>query len=255
MKLNKSVSAIITGGASGLGEAVTRSFIAAGVATTIFDIDRTRGEFVADEIGALFCECDVTRDANVEAAFAKSRTVIGQERILVNCAGGNKPMKTVSKGRPHSMEAFNWTVELCLAGTFRCIAQSAAGMSVLDPVNEDGERGCIVNTASAAGFEGQIGQVAYAAAKAGIIGMTLPLARDLAEYGIRVCTIAPGLFATPPLDNAPPHLVEQLVSILVFPQRFGLPEEFSRLVQHLCENSMLNGAVIRLDGSLRLPPK
>ena len=208
MKLDSSVAAVVTGGASGLGEATARALAAHGVKVAIFDMNDAKGEKVASEIGGVFCKVDVTSEETVDAGFAKAREAHGQERILVNCAGTGNAFKTASRdkttGEPKHfpLDAFNWIIQINLVGTFRCIAKSAAGMLTLDPM-EDGERGAIVNTASVAAEDGQIGQAAYSASKGGVVGMTLPIARDLGNENIRVNTILPGIFDTPLLAGAP----------------------------------------------------
>ena len=208
MKLNSSISAVVTGGASGLGEATSRLLASHGVKVAIFDMNEAKGEEVAKEIGGVFCKVNVTSDAEVDAAFAKARAAIGQERILINCAGTGNAAKTAGRDRNTGeikhfpLDAFNLIIQINLVGTFRCIAKSAAGMLTLEPM-EDGERGAIVNTASVAAEDGQMGQAAYSASKGGIVGMTLPIARDLASEGIRVNTILPGIFDTPLMRGAP----------------------------------------------------
>jgi len=208
MKLDNTVAAVVTGGASGLGAATARALAAKGVKVAIFDLQEEKGKAVAAEIGGVFCECNVTDDASVDAAFAKAREAHGQERVLVNCAGTGNAIKTASRSKEDGsikhfpLDAFNWIIQINLVGTFRCIAKSAAGMLTLDPM-EDGERGAIVNTASVAAEDGQMGQAAYSASKGGVVGMTLPIARDLASEAIRVNTILPGIFDTPLLAGAP----------------------------------------------------
>jgi len=261
MQLSRSVTAIVTGGASGLGEATARELAAANVRVAIFDRDRARGEKVAPEIDAVFCEVDVADEKSVTAGFAKARGALGQERILVNCAGTGIAVKTASRKKesneitPHPIEHFERIIQINLIGTFRCVAKSAAGMLSLEPVTEDGERGVIINTGSIAAEDGQIGQVAYSASKGGIVGMTLPVARDLSRDGVRCVTILPGLFNTPLMGAAPEDLKKSLGAQVPFPSRLGHPSEFAKLARHVCENSMLNGEVIRLDGALRMAPR
>src|SRR5471032_164541 len=229
MKLNSSVAAVVTGGASGLGEATVRALAAEGVKVAIFDMNDAKGEAVAKEVGGVFCQCNVTSDADVDAAFAKARAAHGQERILVNCAGTGNAAKTAGRDRNTGeikhfpLDAFNMIIQINLVGTFRCIAKSAAGMLTLEPI--DGERGAIVNTASVAAEDGQMGQAAYSASKGGVVGMTLPIARDLASEGIRVNTILPGIFETPLMNGAPPQVKDALAASVPFPKRLGLPEE------------------------------
>jgi NAD(P)-dependent dehydrogenase (short-subunit alcohol dehydrogenase family) len=254
------LAAVVTGGASGLGEATARRLASEGVRVALFDLNAERGERVAAEISGVFCAVDVTSDDSVDTGFAKARAAIGQERILINCAGGGESIRTASRSREtgeivhHPIDRFNRIIQLNLVGTFRCIAKSAAGMLTLEPL-EDGERGAIVNTASAAAEDGQIGQASYAASKAGIVGMTLPIARDLSSYGIRINTILPGIFATPPFEKAPPKLVESLTASVPFPKRLGIPYEYASLAVEICRNSYFNGEDVRLDGAIRMAPR
>lgn len=262
MKLDSSVAAVVTGGASGLGEATARALAAQGVKVAIFDMNDAKGEKVAAEIGGVFCKVDVTSEEAVDAGFEKARAAHGQERILVNCAGTGNAIKTASRdkttGEPRHfpLDAFNWIIQINLVGTFRCIAKSAAGMLTLDPL-EDGERGAIVNTASLAGIEGQIGQIAYSSSKGGIIGMTVPAARDLAAIGVRVNTIAPGILDTPIYGQGPEaeEFKRRLAAPVPFPKRLGTPAEFARLARALLEISYINAEVVRIDGGLRMQPK
>jgi NAD(P)-dependent dehydrogenase (short-subunit alcohol dehydrogenase family) len=259
MKL-ENISAVVTGGASGLGEATARRLAAEGVKVALFDMNEERGERVAAEIGGMFCNVNVTLDESVDAGFAKARAANGQERILINCAGGGESIRTASRSREtgeivhHPLDRFNRVIQLNLVGTFRCIAKSAAGMLTLEPL-EDGERGAIVNTASAAAEDGQIGQASYSASKAGIVGMTLPIARDLSSYGIRVNTILPGIFNTPPFEKASPKMVEGLMASVPFPKRLGIPAEYASLAVEMCRNSYFNGEDVRLDGAIRMAPR
>ncbi|MDB5715155.1 MAG: 3-hydroxyacyl-CoA dehydrogenase [Sphingomonadales bacterium] len=252
MEIN-SIAAIVTGGASGLGAATARSLAAQGARVTIFDLNAELGESLASELNGLFVRTDVTDEASVEAGIAAAEAKHGPTRVLVNCAGTGAPAKTVSKGKPHSIELFRKIIEINLIGTFSVLSKVAARMTESDPIGE--ERGVIVNTASVAAFEGQIGQVSYSASKGGIVGMTLPIARDLAQSGIRVLTIAPGLFLTPLLQNLPPEARETLGRQVPFPNRLGDPSEFAKLVCAIVENPMLNGETIRLDGAIRMSPK
>ncbi|OJY53816.1 SDR family NAD(P)-dependent oxidoreductase [Sphingomonas sp. 67-41] len=260
MKLDDSIPAVVTGGASGLGAATARALAARGVKVAIFDLQKEKGEAVAAEIGGLFCEVNVTSDESVDAGFARARAAHGQERILVNCAGTGNAVKTASRSkedgtiRHFPLEAFNWVIQINLVGTFRCIAKSAAGMLTLDPL-EDGERGVIVNTASVAAEDGQIGQAAYSASKGGVVGMTLPIARDLMGEGIRVNTILPGIFDTPLLAAAPPNVKEALAASVPFPKRLGRPEEYARLALCMIETGYFNGEDVRLDGGIRMAPR
>jgi len=255
MKLSNSIAAVVTGGASGLGEATARRLAGAGAKVAIFDRDAERGEAVASDIGGVFCPVDVSSDDSVDSGFEKARAANGQERILINCAGIGTPGRTVSKGRPLPMDSYEKVIQVNLIGSFRCLSRSAAGMVEADPLNEDGERGVIVSTASVAAFDGQVGQAAYSSSKGGIVGMTLPVARDLSPYGVRVMTIAPGLFKTPLMDTLPEDVQISLGKQVPFPSRLGRADEYAALVQHICENEMLNGEVIRLDGAIRMAPR
>lgn len=261
MEVGAKTPAVVTGGASGLGEATARALAAKGVKVAIFDLQEEKGLKVASEIGGIFCEVNVTDDASVDAGFAKAREAHGQERILVNCAGTGNAIKTAKRDRNTGeishfpLDAFNWLIQINLVGTFRCIAKSAAGMMAVDPLSEDGDRGAIVNTASVAGEDGQIGQAAYSASKGGVIGMTLPIARDLMGEGIRVNTILPGIFETPLMAAAPPQVKEALAASVPFPKRLGKPEEYAHLALTMIENGYFNGEDVRLDGSIRMAPR
>ena len=260
MKLSSDISAVITGGASGLGAATARRLAAQGVKVALFDLNETQGEALAKELGGVFCKVDVTREDTVDAGFAKSRAAIGQERILVNCAGTGNAVKTASRDkstgeiRSFPTASFDRIIQINLVGTFRCIAKSAAGMLTLDPL-QDGERGVIVNTASVAAEDGQIGQASYSASKAGVVGMTLPIARDLMNEGIRVNTILPGIFSTPLLHGAPDNVKASLAASVPFPKRLGEPDEFAALVELMCTNGYFNGESVRLDGAIRMAPR
>ena len=260
MNLDKTVAAVITGGASGLGAATARALAAKGVKVAIFDLQEEKGKAVAAEIGGVFCEVNVTDDASVDAGFAKAREAHGQERILVNCAGTGNAIKTASRSKEDGsikhfpLDAFNWIVQINLVGTFRCIAKSAAGMLTLDPM-DDGERGAIVNTASVAAEDGQMGQAAYSASKGGVVGMTLPIARDLASEKIRVNTILPGIFDTPLLAGAPQNVRDALASTVLNPKRLGIPDEYANLAMCMIENGYFNGEDVRLDGGIRMAPR
>jgi NAD(P)-dependent dehydrogenase (short-subunit alcohol dehydrogenase family) len=261
MKLDESVAVIVTGGASGLGEGTARMLAAAGAKVAILDMNAERGEAVAREIGATFCEANVADEASVDAALATARQANGVERILVNCAGIAPGRRVVSKKRDtgelvgHDLATFRRTVEVNLVGTFQMIAKCALAMAELEPVTADGGRGLIVCTASVAATDGQIGQAAYAASKGGILGITLPVARDLASYGIRVMTVMPGLFNTPMFDTVPEDFRKTLEAGVPFPSRLGRAEEYAKLVRAIVDNDMLNGEAIRLDGALRMQPK
>ena len=253
-------AAVVTGGASGLGEATARALAAQGVKVAIFDMNAEKGEKVAKEIGGLFCNVNVTSDESVDAGFAKARAAHGQERILVNCAGTGNAIKTASKDKKTGeikhfpLDAFNMIIQINLVGSFRCIAKSAAGMLTLDPM-EDGERGAIVNTASVAAEDGQVGQAAYSASKGGIVGMTLPIARDLMNDGIRVNTILPGIFNTPLMMGAPENVREALAASIPFPKRLGHADEYAALAMLMITNSYFNGEDVRLDGAVRMAPR
>ncbi len=254
------VSAVVTGGASGLGEATARALAAKGAKVAIFDRDVERGEKVASEIGGIFCEVDVTSDEKVGAAFDKARGAHGQERILVNCAGVANAVKTVGRDKEtkepkrYPMHQFELAIAINLVGSFRCIAFSAYGMVGLDPL-EDGERGCIINTASVAAEDGQIGQAAYAASKGGVVAMALPIARDLMNDGVRVNTILPGVFKTPMVAMMPPQVQDALGAQVPFPKRLGNAEEYARLACFIAETPYLNAESIRLDGGIRMAPR
>ena len=253
--------ALITGGASGLGEASARQLAAAGAKVTLLDMHAERGLQVAAEIGGHFEGCDVTDEASVDAAIARAATVHGPARILVNCAGIVIGQKTVSRKKEtgdivaHGLAGFTRVIAVNLIGTFLVSSKAAAAMAALAPLPGDGERGVIVMTSSIAAEDGQAGQLAYAASKGGVLGMTLPMARDLARDGIRVMSIMPGLFHTPMFDSLTGEVRAALAANVPFPQRLGNPAEYAALVQTICENPMLNGSAIRLDGGLRLPPK
>ena len=251
------VTAVVTGGASGLGLATARLLHARGAKVAIFDFNEEQGSKAAEELGGVFCKVDVTNNQQVIAGFENSRAALGQERILINCAGTGVAFKTAGRDKKTGeiksfpLEAFDKIIQINLVGTFRCIAHAAAGMLTLDPL-EDGERGAIVNTASVAAEDGQIGQAAYSASKAGVVGMTLPIARDLMGDGIRVNTILPGIFNTPLLHAAPENVKAALAASVPFPKRLGAPEEFARLAVEMCENGYFNGEDVRLDGAIRM---
>jgi len=260
MHVDSNTAAVVTGGASGLGAATARALAAKGAKVAIFDLQAEKGEEVAREIGGVFCEVNVTDDASVDAGFEKARAAHGQERILVNCAGTGNAIKTASRSKTDGsikhfpLDAFNWIIQINLVGTFRCIAKSAAGMLTLDPL-EDGERGAIVNTASVAAEDGQMGQAAYSASKGGVVGMTLPIARDLMSEGIRVNTILPGIFNTPLMNAAPDAVKEALAASVPFPKRLGNAEEYAMLAMTMIECGYFNGEDVRLDGAIRMAPR
>jgi NAD(P)-dependent dehydrogenase (short-subunit alcohol dehydrogenase family) len=260
MKLDSNVAAVVTGGASGLGEATARALAAKGVKVAIFDRDADKGEKVAAEIGGVYCQVDVTSDEAVDAGFATARAAHGQERILVNCAGVANAMKTVGRDKAtgeikrYPIHQFELAVQINLIGTFRVLAASAAGMATLDPL-ADGEKGVVINTASVAAQDGQIGQAAYSASKAGVLGMALPIARDLMGEGIRVNTILPGVFETPMVAMMSQQVKDALGAQVPFPKRLGQPEEYARLALFIAENTYLNGEHVRLDGAIRMAPR
>ncbi|WP_238368127.1 SDR family NAD(P)-dependent oxidoreductase [Mesobacterium pallidum] len=255
MKITSETTAIVTGGASGLGAAVAEALAAAGAHVTVFDMNAEAGEAKAAELNGAFHKVDVSDPESVAAGIAAVKDARGGLQILVNCAGIGPAAKTVSRGAPHDAGTFAKCIAVNLTGTFNCASQAAAVMAAGDPVTEDGERGVIVNTASVAAFDGQIGQIAYSASKGGIVGMTLPMARDLSQYGIRVCTIAPGIFKTPLLASLPEDAQKSLGQQVPFPSRLGDPAEFAAMAQHIVENSMLNAETIRLDGAIRMAPR
>ena len=256
MILDGSISAVVTGGGSGLGEGTARALAAKGVRVGIFDVNEEGGERVAAEIGGSFARVDVSDAASVAAGLDMVRKVNGQERICVNCAGIAPAAKTVGReGDAHDAALFAKVIGVNLIGTFNVASQSAAGMCADEPLNDDGERGVIINTASVAAFDGQIGQVAYGSSKAAVAGMTLPMARDLSRNGVRVMTIAPGIFGTPMVAGMPQEVQDALGAMVPFPSRLGTPEEYAQLAVSICENGMLNGETIRLDGAIRMAPR
>jgi len=244
-------AAIITGGASGLGEATARTLRSAGAQVVIFDRDAERGTAVAAEIGAGFAEVDVTDEDSVAAGIKTAVAHMGKINACVNCAGIASGEKTVGRDGPHRLDSFKRTIDINLVGTFNVLRLAAAEMSGNAP-DQDGARGVIVNTASIAAFDGQMGQASYAASKAGIAGLSLPVARDLARGGIRVMAIAPGIFLTPMLEGLGPEIIEGLAVDVTFPKRLGKPAEYASLVKFIIENEYLNGEVIRIDGALRM---
>lgn len=247
-------AALVTGGGSGIGADVARHLASLGAKVTVLDVNTDGAAAVAREIGGVAVACDISQPEAAEKAIADARTAHGPARILVNVAGILIPGRILGKEGPLDLAKFAKVIEVNLIGTFNMMRLAAADMASTEPL-ADGERGVIVNTTSVAAYEGQIGQVAYAASKAGIVGMTLPAARDLARNGVRVLAIAPGLVATPMMLNLPPDVQKALGESVPFPQRLAEAREFSRLVQHMIENVMLNGEVVRLDGALRLAPK
>jgi len=261
VKLDSEIAAIVTGGASGLGAATARALAATGAKVAIFDLNAEQGSALANEIGGTFCRVDVTSDSSVDAGFATARAAHGQERVLVNCAGIGNAIKTASRDRASGeirhfpLDAFNLIIQVNLVGTFRCVAKSAAGMLQLDPRHASGERGAIVMTASVAAEDGQAGQAAYSASKGGIVGLTLPIARDLMGEGIRVNTILPGIFNTPLMNAAPDHVKDALAASVPFPKRFGDPAEYAQLALAMIENGYFNGEDVRLDGAVSMAPR
>ena len=247
-------AAIVTGGASGLGGASAEALAAAGAKLAIFDVNEDMGQELADKLGGRFFKVDVTSETDVEEAIAKAEGLHGKARILVNCAGIGPPKKVIDReGNPIPLKDFTHVVNINLFGSFNVASKFAAALHTADPLGE--ERGVIINTASVAAFDGQIGQAAYAASKGGIVGMTLPLARELARYGIRVMTIAPGLFLTPLMASLPQEAQDSLGRQVPFPPRLGDPTEFAKMVTAIVDNPMLNGETIRLDGAIRMAPK
>ena len=253
------MTAIVTGGASGLGAATARKLAAAGAKVGIFDLNEEQGTAIANELGGAFAKVNVTSEEDVNAGFAAIRATLGQERIMVNCAGTGNAVKTASRDRETGeikhfpLDKFELIIQINLIGTFRCIAKSAAGMMTLDPV--DGERGVIINTASVAAEDGQVGQASYSASKGGVVGMTLPIARDLAQELIRVNTILPGIFDTPLLQGAPDKVKAALAAQVPNPSRLGNPDEYASLALEMCRNGYFNGEDVRLDGAIRMAPR
>ena len=244
---------IVTGGASGLGEGTARMLAALGGHVVIADMQADKGEAIAMELGGAFLKCDVSQEADAQAVVAKA-TSMGKLMGLVNCAGIAPAEKTVGKTGAHSLAVFSKVIQVNLIGTFNMIRLAAEAMSKNEP-EATGERGAIINTASVAAYDGQIGQAAYSASKGGVVGMTLPIARDLSRNGIRVMTIAPGIFGTPMMFGMPKEVQDALAAAVPFPSRLGTPDDYAKLARHIFENDMLNGEVIRLDGAIRLAPR
>jgi NAD(P)-dependent dehydrogenase (short-subunit alcohol dehydrogenase family) len=253
---HKDVVALVTGGASGLGEASIMELVKKGAKIIIVDVDSDKGEKLAANIGAdaIFVKTDITSEADVRQTVQKAVDAFGKINVVINCAGVANPGKIIGRKGPLPLDAFNKVVQINLVGTLNVIRLAVEQM-VNNTPNEEGEKGVIINTASVAAFDGQIGQAAYSASKAGVVGMTLPIARECADYGIRVATIAPGLFETPMMAGLPPAVKEDLAKTVPFPKRLGKPVEFAKLAMHIIENTMINGCCIRLDGALRMPPK
>ena len=252
----KNCKALVTGGASGLGEAVARSIVAGGGKVALFDLDHEKGEALVNQLGkaAAFLKTDVASAESVGVSVEAACKLLGKINVVVNCAGIGPAAKVLGKKGPHDLDLFTRVIAVNLVGTFNVIRLAAEQM-VNNEAGEDGERGVIINTASVAAFEGQIGQAAYSASKGGIVGLTLPIARELAQFGIRVVTIAPGIMETPMLMGMPENVREALGNMVPFPRRLGQPGEFAGLVRQIIENRMLNGTTIRLDGAIRMQPK
>lgn len=259
MKIDSSIAAVVTGGASGLGLATVKALRATGAKVAIFDMNEETGEKAAAETGAVFCQVDVLSDESVDAAYAKARAANGQERVLVCCAGGGNAIPTARRDKKTGeinifpSDQFEWVLKLNTVGTFRCVTRAAAGMMTLDPI--DGERGVMVNTASAAATDGQMGQAAYSAAKAAIVGMTLTIARDLSRENIRVNTIQPGIFNTPAMSRATPQMIEALGAMVPHPARLGSADEYASMALEMVRNGYINGETVRLDGAIRMQPR
>tara|TARA_B100000965_G_scaffold381414_1_gene378831 strand:+ start:155 stop:922 length:768 start_codon:yes stop_codon:yes gene_type:complete len=255
MEITENTVAIVTGGASGLGAATVKALASRGAKVSIFDMNRHLGEEISHTNQADYYDIDVSKAQAVAEAVNSVESKFQRLNVLVNCAGIGPPAKTVSRGEPHEAALFAKVIEVNLIGSFHCASNAAAAMLRSDTCTDDGGRGVIINTASVAAYEGQIGQVAYAASKGGIVGMTLPMARDLSEHGVRVCTIAPGLFLTPLLESLPADTKTSLGQQVPFPARLGDPTEFAKMVCHIIDNEMLNGEIIRLDGAIRMSPR
>jgi NAD(P)-dependent dehydrogenase (short-subunit alcohol dehydrogenase family) len=261
MHLSKNIAAVVTGGASGLGEATARALAAKGVKVGLFDMNEERGEQVAQDIGGVFAKVNVADESSVDAGFEKIRAANGTERVLVNCAGIGLGMKTAGRKRDsgeitaHDVAAYRRVIDVNLFGSFLCASKSAAAMMALEPTDPDGERGIIINTASVAAQDGQIGQLAYAASKGGILSMALPMARDLAREGIRVNTILPGFYETPIYEQMKPEVKESLRAHVQFPNRFGAPRELAEVALFMCEHAYINAEYIRTDAGARMPPR
>ncbi len=255
MILNENIAAVVTGAASGLGAGTVAMLRAKGVKVAALDMNEEVGKRLAAESGARFFKVDVTDHQSVKEALALARAEHGPERLVVNCAGIAPAAKTVSRGEPHDPSLFQRVIDINLVGSFNVTSLAAAAMINAEPMGDDQERGLIINTASVAAYEGQIGQLAYSASKGGIVGMTLPLARDLAKSGVRAMAIAPGIFGTPMLAAMPQEVQDSLAASVPYPSRLGTPEDYAALVCHMAENTMLNGSVIRLDGAIRMSPR
>jgi NAD(P)-dependent dehydrogenase (short-subunit alcohol dehydrogenase family) len=252
----KGKTVIVTGGASGLGEACVRRFIAEGATAAVLDLDGQKGRRLVDELGSqvIYLEADVTSEPSVQSAVDRTAAEFGGIHVVINCAGVGTPAKVLGKNGPMALEHFSRVLQINLTGTMNVIRLAAAKIVENTP-NADGEKGVVINTASAAAYDGQIGQAAYSASKAGVVGMTLPIAREFADYGIRVMTIAPGLFKTPMLESLPQKVQTALGQMVPFPKRLGKPAEFAQLAEDIIKNPMLNGETIRLDGAIRMAAK
>lgn len=254
MEIN-GLAVVITGGGSGMGAETARYLAKAGAKVALLDINKANVEKIAAEIGGIALECDVSNEVSATAALAAAKAAHGAARILINCAGIAPGARIVGKEGPHDLGLFQKTIGVNLIGSFNMLRLASADMSTLEPLNDSGERGIIINTASVAAYEGQIGQAAYAASKGGVVAMTLPAARELARFGIRVVTIAPGLIETPMLGGMSAEVQESLIATTIFPKRLGKASEYAKLVGHVIDNVMINGETIRLDGAVRLAPK
>jgi NAD(P)-dependent dehydrogenase (short-subunit alcohol dehydrogenase family) len=251
----KNCAAVVTGGGSGMGAETARYLAKTGAKVAVLDINLEKAEQVAKEIDGIAIACDVSDESSATAAIEKAKSLHGAARVCVNCAGIAPAKRVVGREGAMPLEDFRRVIEINLIGTFNLLRLTAAGMAQLDPLNADGERGVIINTASVAAFEGQIGQTAYSASKGGIVSLTLPAARELAQVGVRVVTIAPGIMETPMLQGMPQSVQDSLAAMVPFPKRLGKASEYAKLVLHIVENTMLNGTVIRLDGAIRMQPK
>lgn len=251
----RNLPVLITGGGSGMGAETARYFARAGAKVALLDVNIDGAEAVAREIGGLAVACDVTDEKSAQAAIDTAAAAHGTARILINCAGIAPGARIVGRDGAHDLGLFNKTIGVNLIGSFNMLRLAASAMSAAEPLNDDGERGLIINTASVAAYEGQIGQAAYAASKGGVVGMTLPAARELARFGIRVVTIAPGLIETPMLGGMSDEVQKSLIATTVFPQRLGRAAEYAKLALHIVDNALINGETIRMDGAVRLAPK
>jgi NAD(P)-dependent dehydrogenase (short-subunit alcohol dehydrogenase family) len=251
----RNLSVIITGGGSGMGAETARHLAKAGAKVALLDVNKAGAEEVAKETGGTAIECDVTSEQSAVDALAAAKKAHGPVRILINCAGIAPGARVVGKEGPHDLAFFAKAININLIGTFNMLRLAAAEMSALEPANDSGERGVIINTASVAAFEGQIGQAAYAASKGGVVSLTLPAARELARFGVRVVTVAPGLIETPMLAGMSQEVQDSLIATTIFPKRLGKASEFAKLALHIVDNPLINGTTIRLDGAVRLAPK